>query len=131
MNPTRRWRWPAVLALLAMVAHLFMMMAPLAAQASAPAPGSLLHALSIICTPDGTSQLDDGEDAALDPAACDHCTLCFGLGTPLAPVARAVPIGIHLASHAFLPAPVDRTLIDTISHRPAERAPPASAPEHP
>lgn len=126
MKLMRRWRWPPMAAMLAVVAHLLMMMAPMAAEA---APGSLLHALSIICTPDGTSQLDDGQ-GAVERDACDHCTLCFGLGAPLPPVATGASISHRGATAAFIPQPVDLTLLSTIAHRPAGRAPPASSTEH-
>lgn len=128
MNPMRKWRWPLIAAMFAMVAHLFMMMAPVAVQA---APGSLLHALSIICTPDGTSHFDNGQDAAAEGGSCDHCTLCFGLGAPLPTAIKGEALSHRGSSASFTPRPADLVLLNTIGERPAGRAPPASLTELP
>lgn len=123
MNRLRRQRWPLVAAMFAVVAHLIMMMmAPASAQA---APGTLLHALSIVCTPDGARSLDDGDDAAPGRAPVDHCVLCVGLGTPLNPAARAAEIAPRDGTLVALPHSLDPALAATLYQRPASRAPPS------
>lgn len=120
----RTWRTPYIAAIVAMMAHVFMSMAP--ASAAMPPPGatlSLTEALAIVCTADG---------AKTDPLmahSCGHCTLC--------PVVVAKTPHFFMVAVVFIPEPKTRwalnrdelpvTLADIVILPPG-RAPPAATP---
>lgn len=120
----RTWRTPYIAAIVAMMAHVFMTLAP--ASATPPAPGatlSLTEALAIVCTPNG---------AKTDPMmahTCGHCTLC--------PTVAAKTPSLDMVAIIFSPEPRTRwalthddlpvNLADNVILPPG-RAPPANSP---
>lgn len=118
-----RWGkyWLVIVAVAAALTNGLAVAAPTTIQA---APGSLFHALTIICSPQGQQHEGAHDDGSHSDAACEHCALCPISVASLAVATSGFAGPLSTVSLVTAVVGQDAPRADTISHRPSGRGPP-------